>query len=220
MEALGTIGVLGFLTCLVWLIVAAIRKRPKRNSLIGMLITFVAFVVGMANSQSFQAGTQAGLNSSIASNPTISANAGNNGLTSGKQKVASRAPSSNTPSAKSSATSEMQPQEVYNDKLISVWFIKKYDVSYMPSMFYFDIKVDNKTDQKISVYPDDAYVNSTTFSVYSGEPMDIQPKTNRAHTFFGQYEGTGIKSSSQITKLGFKLYLTDENTHDINHKND
>jgi hypothetical protein len=133
----------------------------------------------------------------------------------------SKAPGQAVPSSASSAgplkapESQAEAKAVYEDKLISVWFIKKYDISYMPSMFYFDIKVDNKTDQKISVYPDDAYVNSTTFSVYSGEPMDIQPKTNRTHTFFGQYEGTGIKSSSQITKLGFKLYLMDENTHDI-----
>jgi hypothetical protein len=207
--ALGIVGMLGFLACLVWLIVAAIRKRPKKNSLIGMLITFVAFVVGMANSQSFQTGAQAGINSTISSSSAI-ASATSNYQASSDSKATSRVPQSGK-----SETAKAELKEIYSDKLITAWFVKKYDVPYMPSMFYFTIKVENKTDKKITIYPQDSYVNDTTFTALGAESMDILPKKNRTHTFFGPYEGTGIKSADKIKKIGFKINITDENTHDI-----
>lgn len=52
MEALGVIGLLGFFACLVWLIVAAIRKKSKKPCLITLLISIIAFVVGMTTAPS------------------------------------------------------------------------------------------------------------------------------------------------------------------------
>ena len=82
-------------------------------------------------------------------------------------------------------------------------------------MFYFEIKVENKTNKKITVYPQDSYVNDTTFTALGAESMDILPNTDRTHTFFGPYEGTGIATANKIKKIGFKINITDENTHDV-----
>lgn len=45
---LGIGGILGFFGCLIGLIVSAVRKRPKRSSLIGMGVCFVLFIVGVS----------------------------------------------------------------------------------------------------------------------------------------------------------------------------
>lgn len=45
---LGISGILGFLGCLIGLIVSAIRKHPKKPSLIGMGVCFVMFIVGVS----------------------------------------------------------------------------------------------------------------------------------------------------------------------------
>jgi hypothetical protein len=46
--ALGIIGFLGLAVCIAWLIISAIQKKRKRNSLIGMAICIVLFVVGLS----------------------------------------------------------------------------------------------------------------------------------------------------------------------------
>jgi hypothetical protein len=127
-----------------------------------------------------------------------------------------------TPTQRASSASDLTseakeagPQKIYDDKFITAWFVKKYDISYMPGMFYFDIKVENKTDKKVTIYPQDSYVNGTTFSAYSGESMNVLPNKDRTHTFFGSYEGTGIKSADDIKEIGFKINVTDESTNEI-----
>lgn len=117
------------------------------------------------------------------------------------------------------ASSKEQPKSssksIYDDDKISASFVRKYDVPDVKGMFYFDIEVQNKTDKKISIYLKDSYVNGTTFQTMSGTPMDILPKKNSAHAFIGAYKGTGISSVDKIKKIGFKIYVTDENAKEI-----
>ena len=42
------IGFLGFGVCIAWLIISAIQKKRKRNSLIGMAICIVLFIAGLS----------------------------------------------------------------------------------------------------------------------------------------------------------------------------
>ncbi len=44
--AISIIGFLGFIGCIIWLIVSVIRKKEKKNSLIGIAIAFILFVGG------------------------------------------------------------------------------------------------------------------------------------------------------------------------------
>lgn len=79
-------------------------------------------------------------------------------------------------------------------------------------MFYFDVKVENKSSEEISVYLQDAYINDTAFQVGSGVPLDLLPGKNATHSFFGKYEGTGISSASEIKKIGFKILVMDKSS--------
>ena len=45
---LGITGILGFLCCLIGLIVTAIRKQPKKKFLIGLAACFVLFIIGVS----------------------------------------------------------------------------------------------------------------------------------------------------------------------------
>lgn len=47
---IGLLGLLGFFICLVMLIIALIRKKPKKKLAIGMVVCFVAFTVGLGSS--------------------------------------------------------------------------------------------------------------------------------------------------------------------------
>jgi hypothetical protein len=50
MVALGIIGFLAFIVCIVFLILSAIKKKPKRYWAIGMGVSFIFFVVGASSS--------------------------------------------------------------------------------------------------------------------------------------------------------------------------
>lgn len=55
-------------------------------------------------------------------------------------------------SASSNKLAEATTKEIYNDSLITVSFLKKYDIPELQGMFYFDIKAENKSNQKITIY--------------------------------------------------------------------
>lgn len=200
----GLSGMVGFVAFLIALIVAAIKKKPKRNPLIGMAVCFALFIIGgiitanggdaVKTNMQMQPSTKTAISS--ASAPKLGTHS---------QVIAS---SSATPSSTKS-------QPIYEDKLIRTWFIKKYDISYLKGMFYFDIKVENKTDRKILIYLDDSYVNDTTFTAISGGQMSVLPKKNSTCTFLGPYKGTDIDSADKIKKIGFKISITDENLNEI-----
>lgn len=120
--------------------------------------------------------------------------------------------SSKSTSNSSEQTSETNVKEIYNDKLIKMSFIKKYDMPGMEGEFFFTAKVENKTKKKISIYLKDVYLNDTNVHVGSAVPLDILPGKNGCQTWFTKYEGTGASKASDIKKIGFKIWVTDEHT--------
>ncbi len=123
------------------------------------------------------------------------------------QSVSSEAPETNSIV---SSVPEEKPKEIYSDNIFTMSFVKKYDNPSVKGMFYFDIKVDNKSNQKITVYLQDSYVNDTMFTVLSGVPLDVLPGKSKTNAFFGPYKDTGITVASQINKIGFKINVMDE----------
>lgn len=102
---------------------------------------------------------------------------------------------------------ELKP--IYEDDMISVSFVKKNDM-FIQGMFEFYLCVENKTDQQITVYLQDAYMNNTMFMVGSGVPCDLLPQKNRTHGFTGKFEGTGINGADEISKIGFSIWVVNE----------
>lgn len=127
----------------------------------------------------------------------------------------SNAVSNNNDSADSikENSSENELQEVYSDDLISMSYVKRYDIPEVQGMFYFDVKANNKSNKEIYVYLQDSYINDTMFTVGSGVPLDLLPEKSATHSFFGKYEGTGIKSAEEINKIGFKICVMDKSSN-------
>ncbi|CAB1254633.1 protein of unknown function [Ruminococcaceae bacterium BL-6] len=62
------------------------------------------------------------------------------------------------------------------------------------------------------MYLKDAYMNDTMFTACSGVPLDLLPEKNATHSFFGKYEGSGIKSANKIKKIEFKILIMDSSS--------
>lgn len=128
---------------------------------------------------------------------------------------ASYGTSNNEPStalSSASDSSETNQKEIYSDKFVSISFVKKYGIPGMNGMLFFDLKAENKSGNKITIYLQDAYMNDVQFQAGSGTPLDLLPNKNAVHAFTGKYEGTKIKSVDEVKKIGFKIVVMDESS--------
>ncbi|HCW79827.1 MAG TPA: hypothetical protein DG942_01830 [Ruminococcaceae bacterium] len=101
---------------------------------------------------------------------------------------------------------------VYANKLLSFSFISVQDMPNMDGMFLLNVKVQNKSNKKISVYPKDASVNNHMIQLTSGTPCDIMPGKSAIHSFSGVNSTVEISKASEIKNIKLKLWITDEST--------
>lgn len=127
---------------------------------------------------------------------------------------ASATPSTSLPKSSSTSGNHSQNEgkEIYADKLISFSFISVQDMPNMDGMFLLNVKVQNKLNQKISVYPKDASVNGHMVQLMSGTPCDIMPGKSAIHSFSGTNSTAGISKANEIKNIELKLWITDEST--------
>jgi len=90
--------------------------------------------------------------------------------------------------------------DIYSDDLIIVDFIKKYTVDGIDGMIYFNLRVTNKSNRKITVYLKDGYFNDRMVNISSGLPLTILPGKAGTNGFFAKYDGT----LESIKKSGLK----------------
>ena len=137
-------------------------------------------------------------------------------VTSSKQTVPESSSVLKTNSVISSEASAENAKEIYSDSFLAMSFVKKYDTPGMQGMFSFDVNAYNKSDKKISVYLQDAYLHSFPTRRSSDlVPLDLLSNKNSVHSFFGKYEGTGITTADKIKKIGFKICIMDESSEVI-----
>lgn len=94
---------------------------------------------------------------------------------------------------------------------MKVSFIELFEEPSVPGMGYLKLKVENKTDKAITVYPKDVYVNDTSTMLGSGVAMKLAPGKNSQAPFIIFYKNIGITSKDEIQKIEFKLTFDDEN---------
>ena len=97
-----------------------------------------------------------------------------------------------------------------DDDVVKVTFVEIFEVDGLSGACYLRLRVDNKSDQKISVYLMDAYVNDMAVTMMSGVPMDIMPGKASQNPFFF----TGF-TKDEVEKIEFKVHLYDENMDTI-----
>ena len=92
-----------------------------------------------------------------------------------------------------------------DNEIAKVSFIEIYEEEYLPGTCYLKLRVENKTDKKITVYTKDAYVNDTSVLLASGVPMVIEPGKASQNPFFFTYKNIGIDTKDAIQTIEFKL---------------
>lgn len=104
-------------------------------------------------------------------------------------------------------------KEIYSDDNVNVMFVKKYDFTQLQGMFSFDLKAENKRDEEISIFLQDAYINGFSVPIGSGIPLTLSSGKSGANSYFGKYEGTGITTADEIKKIGFKICIMDTSSN-------
>lgn len=92
-----------------------------------------------------------------------------------------------------------------DNEIAKVSFVELYEEEYVPETCYMRLRVENKSDKKITVYPKDAYVNNTSILLASGVPMTIEPGKVSQNPFFFTYKNIGIDTKDAIQTIEFKL---------------
>lgn len=115
----------------------------------------------------------------------------------------------------SSNSSEALQKQIYNDKIVTVYFIKKHETPGVQGMFSIDLKVENKSGKEITVYLKDANVNNNMVTLVSGIPLTVLSGKNGVNTFSGKCKTVGINSSKDIKKMGFKIWITDKSANTL-----
>ena len=91
-----------------------------------------------------------------------------------------------SPSSGSSVSSEelQGDKVVYEDDLVKLWFVGAYEQpNVAKDTCYFTMKLENKTDKQITLYPLEASANDFMINIYSGVPLTVNPKKNRTKHF-------------------------------------
>ena len=102
-------------------------------------------------------------------------------------------------------------QVLVDDANMKVSFVEIFEEPSISGCCYLRLKVENKTDKTVTVYPKDAYVNDTAIILGSGVPMKIAAGKNSQAPFIIFYGNLGITTKDEIQKIEFKLTFDDEN---------
>lgn len=106
--------------------------------------------------------------------------------------------------------SEAEEKVLFESDDMNISFIELYEVEGVQGAGYLRLKVENKTDKTVTVYPKDAYVNDTSVVLGSGVPMKLAPGKNSQAPFIIFYSNLGITSKDEIQKIEFKLTFDED----------
>lgn len=130
--------------------------------------------------------------------------------------TASNAFSTNNTSTSTSNTSETM---FYEDDYITASFIQVYEQDLVEGMFALQLRVTNKSQQKIIVSLNNASVNNVSTTIGSGLPMEIQPGNSSKQPFIVFANNLDIQNISEIKNISFSFYLFDENMKKLEETN-
>ena len=125
---------------------------------------------------------------------------------------------SSSPNSTSAAESSEQSKEsatemaLADDDVIYAEFLGFEDHPEL-ECFFVNLRVTNKTGQKIWVYLDEASVNDEMMQlVMSGVPLNILPEKKGSNSFMFYYKQTSIESFEDVKTVSFKICVKNEET--------
>ena len=109
----------------------------------------------------------------------------------------------------------VQQQVLVDNDIIKVTFIEAFEEPSIQNTCYLRLKGENKTDQTVTIYPKDSYVNDTAVILLSGIPMDILSGKNSQTPFFFSYQNLDIDKIDDIETIELKIWVVDESFNTI-----
>jgi len=132
-------------------------------------------------------------------------------LASGCSSSSSSDSASTKASAESSKTSE--ETQVFSDDMIDVFYYNMFD-NYEQSAGI-KVKVVNKTDKHITVFPTNSYMNDTAVTLTTGVFTEMDAGKNAMTAFVFFYKQAGIEKLDEVKTVTTQLLVQDENSADL-----
>ena len=110
---------------------------------------------------------------------------------------------------------ESMEQVLIDNDNVKVTFKELYEEDSVPDTCYVRLDVENKSGKKVTVYPEETYVNDMAAMLCSGVPMVLDVDKSSQTPFFFTYKNLNIKSKDEIEKIEFKLRLEDEDYNSV-----
>ena len=127
------------------------------------------------------------------------------------------APSSSPAPAQDISPSPSDPEaselQLLDDDIISVSFVRLYEVAGVDGAIYLQLQMQNKTDSEIWVALTDGAANDEMIpTIGSGVPTYILPGKSSQNPFIIFTSALSISSASEIHDLTFTIYVEDRET--------
>lgn len=126
---------------------------------------------------------------------------------------------SGTGTSSISATSESadssedsQKKVVYDSDNLKVTFLKAYDQDGIEGVFYFQLLVENKSNQYAWVYLDKVSIDGYSTTAMSGVPMNIKAGEKSQQPFIFSYNNLDAKSISDVKNIKFQVVMENADT--------
>lgn len=112
----------------------------------------------------------------------------------------------------SQATQDKQTEQILlDDDCVKVSFVEVFEEESVDGVFYFRLKVENKTEKTVGISLIDPSVNEVSTLALSGLPMAIQPNGKSLTPFFFSYSNLDISSIAELKEISFRVRVEDNN---------
>lgn len=118
------------------------------------------------------------------------------------------------PVGESTAPSPAEPadgegQLLVEDAYVRITYTGSGTVAGVDGVAYLCFKIDNLSDQEITVVPMDSYLNDTAILLLSGTMATVAPGKSYVYPIAASYSGIGIQDYEELTELETKFEVWD-----------
>ncbi len=118
-----------------------------------------------------------------------------------------------TPNENDTTTSETVNEKTitYEDSNMKVEYKKIEKQSGIEGCLYLSLKIDNITDQTVTVMLKDVSINGNSMQTGTGMPITIHPDESSSQPFIIFQSGTDIDEAEDVEIIKFRVVFYDEN---------
>lgn len=114
-----------------------------------------------------------------------------------------------------SEQSDDEGQLLVEDAYVRITYTGSGTVAGVDGVAYLYFKIDNLSDQEITVVPMDSYLNDTAIQLLSGTMATVAPGKSYVYPIAASYSAIGIQSYEELTELETKFEVWDADSATI-----